>query len=189
MLSRIIGLLLIILLLPLFIVISLIIVLDDGFPIIFIQKRIGKNKKTFNIYKFRTMKKNTKNIATHLMEREDSVILKSGHFIRKYSIDELPQAINIVFGNMNFIGPRPALYNQKKLNRKKGKKIVNKLKKIRKPKIKILVLRRILNLRLMSFIVIKNYMIKMERKNSEGRLNFCVEEIIAHPSLILFVTN
>ena len=128
MLSRIIGLLLIILLLPLFIVISLIIVLDDGFPIIFIQKRIGKNKKTFNIYKFRTMKKNTKNIATHLMEREDSVILKSGHFIRKYSIDELPQAINIVFGNMNFIGPRPALYNQKKLIQLRDRYNINNIK-------------------------------------------------------------
>ena len=100
---------------PIFLVISLIIVIDDGFPIFFMQKRIGKNKKLLDIIKFRTMKNNTKDIPTHLVKNYDNKILRSGIFLRKYSLDELPQIINVIFGDINFIGPRPALFNQQDL--------------------------------------------------------------------------
>ena len=100
---------------PIFFIIGLIIVTDDGFPIFFLQKRIGKNKKLFHIIKFRTMNNNTKDIATHLVKNYDNKILRSGSFLRKYSLDELPQIINVIFGDINFIGPRPALFNQQDL--------------------------------------------------------------------------
>ena len=112
MLNKIISLILLFILLPIFIIAGLIILIDDGFPIFFKQKRIGINKSIFYIIKFRTMKKNTEDVATHLVDNHKSKILKSGSFLRKYSIDELPQLINIFLGNINFIGPRPALYNQ-----------------------------------------------------------------------------
>lgn len=99
-------------LLPILFIVSTIILFDDGFPIFFKQKRIGKNSKAFQIFKFRTMKKDTKDIATHLVKNFENNILYSGHFFRKYSVDELPQLINILKGDMKFIGPRPALYNQ-----------------------------------------------------------------------------
>ncbi len=110
-----ISLFMMIILMPIFLVISLIIVIDDGFPIFFMQKRIGKNKKLFDIIKFRTMKNNTKDIPTHLVKNYDNKILRSGIFLRKYSLDELPQIINVIFGDINFIGPRPALFNQQDL--------------------------------------------------------------------------
>jgi O-antigen biosynthesis protein WbqP len=112
MISRIISLLLLIILIPFFIVIYSIILIDDGFPVFFRQKRVGKNNKNFEIIKFRTMKKDTKDVATHLVSSFENNILFSGNFLRKYSIDELPQLINIINGQMNFIGPRPALHNQ-----------------------------------------------------------------------------
>ncbi len=115
MLNKIISLFMMIILMPIFLVISLIIVIDDGFPIFFMQKRIGKNKKLFDIIKFRTMKNNTKDIPTHLVKNYDNKILRSGIFLRKYSLDELPQIINVIFGDINFIGPRPALFNQQDL--------------------------------------------------------------------------
>ena len=115
MLNKIISLFMMIILMPIFLVISLIIVIDDGFPIFFMQKRIGKNKKLFDIIKFRTKKNNTKDIPTHLVKNYDNKILRSGIFLRKYSLDELPQIINVIFGDINFIGPRPALFNQQDL--------------------------------------------------------------------------
>ena len=78
----------------------------------FKQKRVGLNNVHFWIYKFRTMKKDAPDIATHLVNDSDSLYTAIGPFLRKYSIDELPQLINIVKGDMTFIGPRPALYNQ-----------------------------------------------------------------------------
>ena len=107
-----ISLVLFFILLPIFIIAGLIIFIDDGFPIFFKQKRIGINKSIFYIIKFRTMKKNTGDIATHLVDNHKSKILKSGFFLRKYSVDEIPQLINIFLGHINFIGPRPALFNQ-----------------------------------------------------------------------------
>lgn len=85
---------------------------SDG-PVIFKQKRIAKGKKTFNILKFRTMRIETpKDTPTHLLENPDSYITKTGKFLRKYSLDELPQLYNIFIGQMSIIGPRPALWNQ-----------------------------------------------------------------------------
>ena len=103
---------LLILFAPFLIIVALIIILDDGFPFLFKQERIGKNNTSFLLYKFRSMKKGVPDIATHLVESPESLYTKSGLILRKLSIDELPQLINIVFGEMIFIGPRPALYNQ-----------------------------------------------------------------------------
>jgi len=86
--------------------------LDDGFPILFKQKRVGQNNAHFWIYKFRTMKKDAPDIATHLVKDGTSLYTFIGPFLRKFSFDELPQLINILKGDMIFIGPRPALYNQ-----------------------------------------------------------------------------
>jgi O-antigen biosynthesis protein WbqP len=91
---------------------ALLIFFEDGFPVFFKQKRVGVNYSFFNIYKFRTMKKSTPNVATHLLENPSQYILKVGSFLRKLSLDELPNLINILKGDMVFVGPRPALYNQ-----------------------------------------------------------------------------
>ena len=97
---------------PIFFIFFIIIMIDDGFPIFFRQKRIGQNNTLFWIYKFRTMKKNTPDIPTHLLQESDLLFTRLGKHLRKFSIDELPQLINIIKGDMAFIGPRPALYNQ-----------------------------------------------------------------------------
>ena len=128
MLSKFISLLIFLLLIPLFLVVAIVIFLDDGLPIFFKQKRVGKNKVFFNIFKFRTMKKDTADIATHLIENQNDQILKSGHFLRKYSIDELPQLFNILLGHINFIGPRPALFNQYDLVEMRDKYGINEIK-------------------------------------------------------------
>ena len=112
MIIRIIATFLFILLLPLFLLLFFLIFLEDGFPILFTQKRIGINYTFFNIYKFRSMKKNTPNVATHLLANPDQYMLKIGKYLRKSSLDELPNLINIIKGEMGFVGPRPALYNQ-----------------------------------------------------------------------------
>ena len=101
----------VILALPMLIV-AIIIKIDDPGPAIFKQKRVGKNKKLFWLYKFRSMKVSTPDIPTHLLENPDEYIIKVGKFIRKTSIDELPQLFNILKGDMSIIGPRPALWNQ-----------------------------------------------------------------------------
>jgi len=92
--------------------VTLSILIEDGFPVLFTQNRVGINYSFFNIYKFRSMKKNTPNVATHLLENPDEYLLKIGRFIRKTSLDELPNLINIIKGEMVFVGPRPALFNQ-----------------------------------------------------------------------------
>ena len=112
MASRILALIILILLLPLFLIISLLLINDDGFPIFFEQKRVGVNYTFFKLYKFRTMKKITPNVATHLLKDPDKYILKLGRILRKLSLDELPNLLNILKGEMVFVGPRPALYNQ-----------------------------------------------------------------------------
>jgi len=112
MFSKLFAVLLIIFLSPLLLILSLAIFIEDGFPIFYVQKRFGVNCKTFNIFKFRSMKKNTPEIATHLLTNPHVYLLKTGRFIRKYSLDELPNLINVVRGDMVFVGPRPALYNQ-----------------------------------------------------------------------------
>ena len=82
------------------------------FPVFFKQKRVGVNYTFFYIYKFRTMKKDTPNVATHLLANPEQYLLKIGGLLRKLSLDELPNLINIIKGEMVFVGPRPALYNQ-----------------------------------------------------------------------------
>jgi O-antigen biosynthesis protein WbqP len=116
------------LLLPIFLFVFLIILIEDGFPVFFTQKRVGINYTFFKIYKFRSMKKNTPNVATHLLDNPDQYLLKIGKFIRKTSIDELPNLINIIKGEMVFVGPRPALYNQDDLMQLRIKAGVDKLK-------------------------------------------------------------
>ena len=102
-----------ILLSPLFCVLILWIKLDSRGPVLFKQKRIGLHEKPFYILKFRTMRTDTpKDMPTHLLENPDQYITKAGRFLRKTSLDELPQIINILLGDMSIIGPRPALWNQ-----------------------------------------------------------------------------
>lgn len=97
------------------VIVAIAIVIDDPGPAIFKQKRVGKGKKLFWLYKFRSMKVNTPDVPTHLLENPQQYISKVGSFIRKTSIDELPQLINILKGDMSIIGPRPALWNQEDL--------------------------------------------------------------------------
>ena len=98
---------------PLLIAIVIAIKLDSKGPVIFKQKRVGKNKTYFNIWKFRTMRTDApKDMPTHLLSSPDAYITKIGKFLRKTSLDELPQILQIVVGKMSIIGPRPALWNQ-----------------------------------------------------------------------------
>ena len=112
MFNRLLALFLLVILSPLFLIVALAILIEDGFPVFFTQSRIGINYSYFYIYKFRSMKKNTPNVATHLLENPGQYLLKIGGLLRKLSLDELPNLINIIKGEMVFVGPRPALYNQ-----------------------------------------------------------------------------
>lgn len=103
----------VIILSPLLIAIVIAIKLDSKGPVIFKQKRVGKNKTYFNIWKFRTMRTDApKDMPTHLLSSPDAYITKIGKFLRQTSLDELPQILQIVVGKMAIIGPRPALWNQ-----------------------------------------------------------------------------
>ena len=112
MFNRIVALFLLVILSPIFLIVGLLIFLQDGLPVFFKQKRVGVNYTFFYIYKFRTMKKDTPNVATHLLTNPEQYLLKIGALLRKLSLDELPNLINIIRGEMVFVGPRPALYNQ-----------------------------------------------------------------------------
>lgn len=128
MFIRLLSFILIIIFSPILLLISIVILIEDGFPIFFKQKRVGVNYSFFYIYKFRSMKKETPNVATHLLENPDQYLLKIGKFIRKTSLDELPNLINIIKGDMVFVGPRPALYNQNDLMEFRVATGVSKLK-------------------------------------------------------------
>jgi O-antigen biosynthesis protein WbqP len=98
---------------PVFFILIIAIKLDSRGPVLFKQRRVGINKTYFNILKFRTMRIDTpKDMPTHLLENPEQYITKMGNFLRKTSLDELPQIINILKGEMSIIGPRPALWNQ-----------------------------------------------------------------------------
>lgn len=98
---------------PVFLILIIAIKLDSKGPVLFKQKRVGLHKKHFNILKFRTMKIDTpKDTPTHLLDNPDQYITRVGKFLRKTSLDELPQIWNIFVGDMSIIGPRPALWNQ-----------------------------------------------------------------------------
>lgn len=128
MLNRLFALLLLIVFSPLFLIVALFILIEDGFPIFFTQKRVGVSYSFFQIYKFRSMKKNTPNVATHLLTNPAQYLLKTGGLLRKLSLDELPNLINIIKGEMVFVGPRPALYNQDDLMALRVAAGVDKLK-------------------------------------------------------------
>ncbi len=113
---------------PFFLILIVLIKLDSKGPIIFKQKRVGKNKKHFNIYKFRTMKIDTpQNTPTHLLDNPKQWITRMGKIMRKTSLDELPQFFNILKGDMSFVGPRPALWNQYDLIKERDKYHVHSL--------------------------------------------------------------
>lgn len=128
MITRLFVLFFTLILIPILLLVAIIILLDDGYPFLFTQERIGINQSRFKIYKFRTMKKDMGDIPTHLVNNRSSYLIRSGYFLRKFSIDELPQLLNIIFGEMTLIGPRPALYNQDDLINLRKDLGVNKLK-------------------------------------------------------------
>ena len=109
------SLLLIIVLIPVFLIVALIVLIDSGSPVVFKQYRVGKGNKLFYIYKFRTMKVNTRNASTDDLVEADSVITKSGRILRKTSLDELPQLFNVLTGKMSFVGPRPLIPEEKEI--------------------------------------------------------------------------
>ncbi len=115
-----------ILLSPVFLILIIAIKLDSKGPVLFKQKRVGIHKSHFNILKFRTMRIDTpKDTPTHLLESPEQYITRMGKFLRKTSLDELPQIINIFKGEMSIIGPRPALWNQYDLIEERDKYGVN----------------------------------------------------------------
>lgn len=103
------SLLAIIFLSPLMLIICLIIICDDGLPVVFRQNRVGKGDELFKIKKFRTMKNGAPNLSTADFEQSDEFITRSGKFLRRTSLDELPQLFNVLAGDMSFIGPRPLI--------------------------------------------------------------------------------
>lgn len=118
-----------IILLPLFLILVIAIKSDSRGPVLFKQKRIGIHKSHFNILKFRTMRIDTpKDTPTHLLENPEQYITKVGKFLRKTSLDELPQIFNIISGTMTIIGPRPALWNQYDLIEERDKYGANDVK-------------------------------------------------------------
>lgn len=128
-LDVIISMLAILLLTPFFVIVTAIIKLESRGPVLFKQERIGKDKKHFKIYKFRTMRTDTpKDTPTHMLKNPDIYITKSGRIFRKTSIDELPQLFNILKGDMSIIGPRPALWNQNDLIEERDKYNANDIR-------------------------------------------------------------
>lgn len=114
---------------PVFLFLTLWIVIDDPGPILFTQKRIGKDKQYFKLHKFRSMKMSTPHDKpTHMLENPEQYITKSGKFIRAHSLDELPQIWDIFIGNMSVIGPRPGLWNQDLLTAERDKYLANDVK-------------------------------------------------------------
>lgn len=114
---------------PVFLVLSIWILIDDPGPVLFKQKRIGKDKQYFALHKFRSMKLSTPhNVPTHMLENPEQYITKSGKFMRSHSLDELPQVWDIFIGNMSVIGPRPGLWNQDLLTAERDKYGANDIK-------------------------------------------------------------
>jgi O-antigen biosynthesis protein WbqP len=108
----IIALVLMLILAPLLLLVVLAIRLTSVGPVLFRTRRVGKNSRFFTMYKFRTMRVDTPQVATHLLKKPDQFLAPMGGFLRRTSLDELPQLINVLRGDMSLIGPRPALFNQ-----------------------------------------------------------------------------
>lgn len=118
----------IIVLSPVLLALAVWVKLDSKGPVFFRQKRVGKNKRLFNILKFRSMYADTPHdVPTHLLQNPDAMITRSGHFLRRTSLDELPQMFNILAGQMSVVGPRPALWNQDDLIAERDKYGANAL--------------------------------------------------------------
>ena len=118
-----------VLLSPVFLFLSLWIVIDDPGPVLFTQKRTGKDKQYFKLHKFRSMKMSTPHDKpTHMLENPEQYITRAGKFIRAHSLDELPQIWDIFIGNMSIIGPRPGLWNQDLLTAERDKYGANDVK-------------------------------------------------------------
>jgi len=100
---------------PLFLLVVLAVRLTSVGPVLFRTQRVGKGNKLFTMYKFRTMRINTPQVATHLLKEPDQFLTQIGKLLRRTSLDELPQLINVVRGEMSLVGPRPALFNQEDL--------------------------------------------------------------------------
>jgi len=122
-----ISLVILVLLSPLFLIVGIMIKLSSKGPVFFTQKRIGRNNELFKFYKFRTMKIGTPDVSTDKLDNSKSYITGIGKVFRKTSIDELPQLINTLKGDMTFVGPRPALYNQFELKQMRTEAGVHKL--------------------------------------------------------------
>ncbi|MCR5097728.1 MAG: sugar transferase [Lachnospiraceae bacterium] len=118
-----------VLLSPVFLILSIWIVIDDPGPVLFTQKRIGKDKQYFKLHKFRSMKMSTPHDKpTHMLDNPEQYITKAGKFIRAHSLDELPQIWDIFIGNMSVVGPRPGLWNQDLLTAERDKYGANDIK-------------------------------------------------------------
>lgn len=126
--SRIVAILLFILLSPIYLLTSILIFLDSGFPILLRQKRSGINNIPFKMFKFRTMEKNAPSVASKNLNNPRELITRTGHLLRKFSIDETPQLYNIIKGDMNFIGPRPVILSEKNLLNLRTKEGLHKYK-------------------------------------------------------------
>ena len=114
---------------PVFLITALAVKIDSKGPVFFVQKRVGKDKKHFNMYKFRSMRTDTPHdMPTHLLNNPDAFITKVGKFLRKSSLDELPQLFNILKGDMSVVGPRPALWNQDDLIAERDKYGANNIR-------------------------------------------------------------
>lgn len=112
---------------PVILIVALAVKFTSPGPMLFKQRRIGKDNVEFEIYKFRTMRIDTPNVPTHLLENPEQWITPVGKFLRKTSLDELPQLFNILKGEMSIVGPRPALYNQLDLKEMRTEVEVHKL--------------------------------------------------------------
>ncbi|MGH2063316.1 sugar transferase [Aerococcus urinaeequi] len=124
-----ISLIALVILCPIFLIIAVWIKLNSKGPVFFRQKRVGKNEELFEIYKFRSMRTDTpSDMPTHLLNDPEAFITSSGKFLRKTSLDELPQLINIIKGDMAIIGPRPALWNQYDLIEERDKYKANDIR-------------------------------------------------------------
>lgn len=114
---------------PVYLIVIIAIKIDDPGPVLFTQKRVGRNKRYFKLHKFRSMKMSTPHdVPTHMLDNPDQYITKVGRFMRRTSIDELPQVWDIFVGNMSVIGPRPALWNQDVLVAERDKYNANDVK-------------------------------------------------------------